>query len=152
MRIFLICGGLVFLVDRATKILAVYSLDSFSTKPLLPDFFHLTLVRNTGVAFGLFPNAGMILAVISLLSVILITIYLGQSLGSGQKGETPKRLAWAAVAGGALGNAYDRIFYGSVIDFLDFRIWPVFNIADSAIVCGAATIAYLTFFKKRKNS
>lgn len=131
----------VFTLDRLSKIWAVQALD-FQGTPVWPGVFHLTLVHNTGVAFGMFRGAGRLLALTSLLSAAVILAYLGASARRAQPSHRVRRWAWAAVAGGALGNAYDRLRFGAVIDFLDFRVWPVFNLADSAIVCGAAVVAY----------
>lgn len=148
MRLYLAGAALVFAADRITKILAVDSLDSASTTAVWPGVFHLTLVRNTGVAFGLFRNAGWLLAAVSLVSAAVILIYLSRAAAPAGRWETARAAAWAAIAGGALGNAYDRIRFGAVIDFLDFRVWPVFNLADSAIVCGALVIAATAFLRK----
>jgi signal peptidase II len=148
MRILFGGAALVFSVDRLTKILALHSLDSVSTVPVWPGVFHLTLVHNTGVAFGLFRNAGWLLTAVSLAAAAAILFFHSRAAAPAGRREIARRLAWAFVAGGALGNAYDRIRFGAVIDFLDFRVWPVFNLADSAIVCGAMFIAASAFAGK----
>ena len=146
---FLFGTGLVFIIDRFSKVLALKTLSSVSTFPVWPGVFHWTLVRNTGVAFGMFQNKGAFLAVLSLFSAAAILFYLCFTRSrAGGKQEMLRRWAWAVIAGGALGNAYDRIRFGAVIDFLDFRIWPVFNLADTAIICGALTVALTLFFQK----
>lgn len=102
------------------------------TLPLVPNIFHLTYVRNPGAAFGFFAHKTTFFIGISLLVIFLII--LGSSLL-----ETRYfllRLALALQLGGALGNFSDRLRTGYVVDFLDFRIWPVFNLADVALVLG----------------
>lgn len=146
MRIFFWGAGLVFAADRLTKFLALRFLDSPDTLAVWPGVFHLTLVHNTGVAFGMFKNAGPFFAAASLLSAAAIFAYFAVSRPV--PGDSVRRWAWAAIAGGALGNAYDRFRFGAVVDFLDFRVWPVFNVADSAIVCAACAIAFAAFFRE----
>ncbi len=127
----------IFVLDRATKSWAVDALRGNAGIAVFP-FFHLTYVENTGAAFGIGTrNNGFFLAV----SVVLLgcVLYLLRRW----RGAGPwVCLGLSAVAAGALGNIYDRIVYGHVIDFLDFRVWPVFNVADSAITVGAASAAW----------
>lgn len=99
---------------------------------LVPNIFHLTFVQNTGVAFGLFrehPEWLVWLIAISLVALII--------LSSRMAFETKlTEAAFVLILGGAAGNWTDRMRYGYVIDFLDFRIWPVFNFADTCITVG----------------
>jgi len=102
------------------------------------SFFYLTYVQNTGTAFGLFQGNNKALLLLAL--VILGTLLYG-ARGLSERGGFWGAVGVALVLGGAVGNLIDRIHYGQVIDFLDFRVWPVFNIADSAITVGACAIA-----------
>ncbi len=123
---------LLVVLDQATKILALHHLAPLDTLPILPNVFHLTLVQNRGIAFGFFRNSGMALfAVISLsLSALFVmSFYLKKFSRFGI-------LSLAFILGGACGNWLDRLRLGYVVDFLDFRIWPVFNLADTAISLG----------------
>lgn len=105
-----------------------------------PGVFHLTRVENTGAAFGLLKGTGSFLTIVSMLCVVLLGAYLTQHF---LKGIVSLRTTAAAlVIAGALGNLYDRLRYGVVIDFLDFRIWPVFNIADISICVGVVLVAW----------
>lgn len=130
-------AAVVFFIDRVTKLWALSVLKPRFEIPLLP-FFHLTYVENTGAAFGMFrgSNTALIVVAIGLLGVLW---YLGSEASHKS---ALFRLGVALVAGGALGNLYDRFAYGYVVDFLDFRIWPVFNAADSCISAGAALLAW----------
>lgn len=116
--------------------------------PLVPGIFHLTLVENTGVAFGLFRGQGLAVT----LATLAVLGGLGWSaLRSPRQRERPGRwtvLGLGLILGGALGNLIDRARLGAVVDFLDFRVWPVFNVADSCITVGAALVA-LQLLRKR---
>ena len=126
----------VFFADRLLKIWVVYRLSEEHSVPLWPGVLHLTRVNNTGAAFGLWRGAPVALAVFSAVSFILILLYLAR------RTQTPQAAAWALVAGGALGNLYDRVRFGYVVDFLDLRVWPVFNFADACITLGVVWILY----------
>lgn len=128
----------VVAVDRLTKIWAMSWLYPRSSVPVT-RFFHLTYVENTGAAFGMMQgaNAFFIAVSIGLLGGILWLRRRPEAVGRWSQ------LALALVAGGALGNLYDRVVFGHVIDFLDFRVWPVFNAADSCISVGAVALAFL---------
>ena len=128
---------LVLAVDRATKVWALRRLAPRFSIPVLP-FFHLTYVENTGAAFGIGSRRnGMFVAVAA---GLLGALYWFQ-----RKWTRENRWLFygsALVAGGALGNLYDRLAYGFVVDFLDFRVWPVFNVADSCVSVGACCLAW----------
>ncbi len=127
----------IFFLDRFTKLLAIERLRPISEFALLP-FFHLTYVENTGAAFGMGRRQNGFF--IALTAALLVGVfYLRRRWGAGNPW-----VKWGllAVAAGASGNLYDRIVYGHVVDFLDFRVWPVFNVADSAITLGAASLAW----------
>lgn len=106
-------------------------------------FFRLTYVRNTGAAFGLFRDQAFALAIVGLVFVAALLVYvfffhrkfplLDNRLG---------KLALGLVLGGTVGNIIDRIYLGHVTDFIAVSIWPVFNIADPAIVVGVIILAY----------
>jgi len=132
----------VLVADQATKWLALEFLSSVSTVPVIPGVFHLTLVRNSGVAFGLFQGYGLW---ITLGTLAVLAGLFRATLRPGGSQWAPFCLA--LILGGAIGNLMDRMRFGGVIDFLDFRIWPVFNLADSCITVGAALLA-VSFWRK----
>ena len=109
-----------------------------------PGVFHLTLVNNPGAAFGLWRGSALFLTVFSAVSVVWIVCYLFKKPGR------PHAFAWSLIAGGALGNLVDRLAHGHVIDYLDFRVWPVFNFADACICAGVAWIL-LRFLRPRSS-
>ena len=127
---------LVFVLDRVTKAWALKSL--FGRSVAVLSFFRLTYAENTGVSFGLFKDRNMFFLAFSagLVGVLLLLRRKIQAHGAAAA------LGFALVLGGALGNLYDRISYGFVVDFFDFSFFPaVFNVADSAITCGAVLLA-----------
>ena len=131
-KFFLLPATFVFLFDQVTKILAKSFLIPGMSRPVLAPVFQLTLVDNRGIAFGLFPNGEKILLLLISASICVLL-----ALGFFSSSER-LRVQWGIglILGGALGNWLDRIRLGAVIDFLDFRIWPVFNFADTAITIG----------------
>jgi len=127
----------VVAADRFTKLWALKSLEPRGEIPFC-RFFSLTYVENTGVAFGMFRGRNS--------PLILISVLLVAGLLWWRRSVPPAhRLTHASillVVGGALGNLYDRVAYGFVVDFFDFKVWPVFNVADSCITVGACLLAF----------
>jgi len=104
--------------------------------PVIPRVFSLTHVQNTGVAFGLLAGASPVITALAALTLVLLLFYnKGRQIRTRAAG-----LGIAAMAGGAAGNLIDRVRLGHVVDYLDVHIWPVFNLADVAIVLGAAIL------------
>ncbi|MCK4859067.1 MAG: signal peptidase II [Candidatus Omnitrophica bacterium] len=124
----------IIFADQISKFFARSNLNFLPQQsiPIIKNFFHLTLVQNKGTAFGLFKNQSFFFVFISLLAVISLFYFLFF-----KKGDNYPRIALCLILGGAVGNLIDRLVFGFVIDFLDFRIWPVFNLADSFICIGA---------------
>jgi len=111
-------------------ILAILILD------LVTKYFFTSTV-NTGVAFGLFQGYNWIFIIVSIIALIICVFNYKKH-----------KLEFSFLIGGILGNLIDRIFFGFVRDFIDLRIWPVFNIADSFIVIGALLLGYKIFKDK----
>ncbi|MDR1205086.1 MAG: signal peptidase II [Peptococcaceae bacterium] len=136
---FILTAAVVFAADQAVKRWLFARMALGETVPVIRDFFHLTLIQNSGMAFGLMQNRGWIYLVSSL-AVICVLGYMAFGKTKLSKWQI---FAISLVAGGAAGNLADRLAYGAVIDFLDFRgIWPfIFNGADMAIVAGSFLFA-----------
>lgn len=141
----LVCTISIVISDRLTKMFFSDLLDYGESLPLIRNVLHMTLVHNTGIAFGFFKDQGIVFIIIPIIAIVLLifNIYYYK-----QNNEALSRIyivAFSLILGGAIGNLIDRIMYGYVIDFIDFRVWPVFNIADSAITIGAVIIAVNCF-------
>lgn len=136
----------VLVLDIATKIAIDTHLSYADRIPIIPGFFYLTHVRNTGAAFGLFADAPQVYRLVFFISVSLVAV--GIIVAFYRKlspGDRLAALALGLILGGAVGNLIDRIFRQEVVDFLHFRLWrnyswPDFNVADSAIVVGVGLL------------
>lgn len=134
----------VFVLDQATKIVVRGSLAPGESIPA-DGWFRFTHVTNTGAAFGLFQGQGPLLLLTTVIGVAaIVTYYLYPPV------QTPVLTTSLGLQlGGAIGNLVDRVTLGHVTDFFDFRIWPVFNIADSAIVIGVIVLTgYMLLFDR----
>ncbi|MCM8790796.1 MAG: signal peptidase II [Candidatus Omnitrophica bacterium] len=136
---------LIFAADRVSKYFITHNLPAAKSVSVIPNFFHLTLVTNKGAAFGILKDISGLSIIMTILAIALIILYVYRS----RSVTIAVASALGLILGGAMGNLADRVRFGYVIDFLDFRIWPVFNIADSAISAGAA-ILILSIFSNVK--
>lgn len=131
---------LVIVLDQISKQLVVRHMDWFEVRPLLP-FLNLVHMKNTGAAFSMFTNASPVIFVL-LATAVSVGILLW--LRRHPSGQTLVAIGASLIMGGALGNAIDRVTRGHVVDFIDFFVgnwhFAAFNIADSAISCGAALL------------
>ena len=132
-------ASLVFILDRITKITVAGNMSYGHSIKILPNIFHFTFVLNNGTAFGLMKGQNNLFAVFSAIAIAVILAYVIRHKDLG----FAISLALGLILGGAAGNLFDRIKFGHVIDFLDFRIWPVFNVADSAITIGVSILVIM---------
>ncbi len=144
---------LVILLDRGSKWLVESTIALHESIAVLPGFFRLTHVQNSGAAFGLFADSSSewkitILVMFSLLALVVVSALLWKN----SHAMTSTGVGLALILGGAVGNLWDRLFSGHVVDFFDFYVgsyhWPAFNIADSAIVVGAFLLVGEILFAK----
>jgi signal peptidase II len=146
-------SAVIVLLDRATKHVIETTFSAWETVRVIPDCFQIVSTRNTGMAFSLFDNSAEgrtspLLVAFTIAVLGLVAWLLWQSIRSrgpaSEHGHWSFRLALGLILGGAAGNLYDRLIFGSVTDFLDFywgaAHFPVFNLADSAITCGAIIV------------
>ncbi|MBZ0166983.1 MAG: signal peptidase II, partial [Candidatus Omnitrophica bacterium] len=106
---------------------------------------HMTMVHNTGIAFGFFKDQGIVFIVIPVIAIILLIFNIYYYRQNDEALSRTYITGFSLILAGAIGNLIDRIMYGYVIDFIDIRFWPVFNVADSAITVGALIIAWKCF-------
>jgi len=129
-----ISASVIFL-DQISKLLAIRFLHLNTPVPLLNNLLYLTLVHNRGAAFGILKNQLLLFIAISLFAIAFIVVNL-----KNKSNPLIFKIALSLILGGAAGNLIDRLRFGYVVDFLDLRFWPVFNLADSALTIGAAVI------------
>ena len=137
-------------IDRITKSFFSHLLYPGESFPIIKGVFQMTLVHNTGIAFGLFKDQGIVFIVIPFILIILLIFNIYFYRHNNQALTRHYIIAFSLILAGAIGNLIDRISYGYVIDFFDFIVWPVFNVADSAITIGAVMIA-IECFKLKKH-
>ncbi len=151
-----IVAAVVVLLDQATKMLVVKTMALHQTIIVWGDALWLTYIHNYGMLFGLKFMGGRLLGAVSLVAAFLFIFMLFKMRDE----PTFMRILFGGIIGGAIGNTIDRLVHGYVIDFIhtdfpDFIMerWPVFNVADSAVVvCVTGLIVYLLFFQKADRS
>jgi len=129
--------------DRVSKVICRQYLRPLGSIPVIKGVFHLTYVENTGAAFGMLQGNTWFL----ILTSALVSAVVAYLIWKVKPENRYVKLSLALILGGALGNLVDRVLLGYVVDFLDFRIWPVFNIADSCVVVGAILLGYFVVVK-----
>jgi len=144
---------LVIVLDRMSKWLVAGSINLHDSISVFPGFFRLTHVQNSGAAFGLFAESSSewkvaILILFSILALAVVSALLWKNSHS----MTTTGVGLALIMGGAVGNLWDRLLTGHVVDFFDFYLgsyhWPAFNVADSAIVIGALLLVAEILFAR----
>lgn len=149
---FLIAFG-VLLLDRISKYLVAKDISLHDSITVIPRIFYITHVENRGAAFGLFNDSPSewkiaLLVLFSILALVIVSALLWRS----SHRMTASAVGLSLILGGALGNLWDRMLNGRVVDFLLVYIgsyqWPAFNVADSAIVAGAGLLVFEILFSK----
>ena len=155
-RLTVIIGSIVLFLDQVTKALVHGQMTLYQSIEIVPNFFHLTYLRNTGAAFGFLAGSRSPLRIIFFILISSMAIgcifYLLKNLRLGQN---TFAASLSLILGGAIGNLIDRLRMGEVIDFLDFHWyahhWPAFNVADSAITIGVLLLFWQMIRKKSLN-
>jgi len=143
----------VLLLDRATKWVIAKNIALHGNIQVIPHFFRITHVENRGAAFGLFADSPSQwkIAMLVLFSVVALVI-VSTLLWRNSHTMSTTGVGLSLILGGALGNLWDRLLSGRVVDFLLFYVgqyqWPAFNVADSAIVIGAGLLVFEILFAK----
>ncbi len=148
-------GLMVVSLDQATKMSIMNSFSLYDIREVIPGFFNLTYLENTGAAFGFLASASgawkqwFFIGVAVLALGFILFLYSQYCLD-----KFIYTIALGLIGGGAVGNVLDRVRYGSVVDFLDFYIgnrhWPAFNVADSAICVGVGLFLLANFLSPQK--
>lgn len=139
---------IIFFLDRLTKWLVAKSFSLNQSVPVIKNFFHLTYIRNAGALWGLWPGKKWLFVAAGLIILAAVTFY---------EANLPKnhwrkfyQMALGLIAGGTLGNLFDRLFLNGVVDFFDFRLLPIFNLADTFTNLGVFLIIVLFFLEGQK--
>jgi len=142
---------LILAVDQCTKLWVYSKLGERESIPLIRNILHITFVRNTGAAFGLFKQGTFIFILISLAAVVFISLLILGAIKKGRFSSSSPQFDFGLIfiLSGALGNLVDRVRFGYVVDFIDVRIWPVFNMADMAITIGTGLLIF-SFLRQEK--
>lgn len=133
----------ILILDQFSKYLILRDYSLGISAPIIHNIFHITLLRNTGGAFGIMRSLPGLLLFVSIAAAIIIMVMLKNKSSI----PTIVGIALALQLGGALGNLIDRIRLGYVVDFIDLMIWPIFNVADIAITIGVIILAYYLIFR-----
>ena len=154
-KYFFLIAAIVVLMDRLAKWAVATNIPLHDSVVVIPGFFHLTHVQNTGAAFGLFAESSAQWKVGALVSFSVIALVIVSALLRKNSQCLSTTIGLSLILGGATGNLWDRMVSGHVVDFLDFYVgsyhWPAFNVADSAIVIGAILLVSEIVFAKSAN-
>ena len=154
MRFILLLSLPLYALDQLTKHWILRSISPYEARPVVPDFFNLVNVTNTGAAFGSFKGNNTFFVAISLIALVVVTVLLVRP----RTFDLWRDVSLALLLAGILGNLTDRLLYGHVIDFLLFNLhvryadpWPAFNVADSCISI-AVVLFIVHSFRKQKSA
>lgn len=146
----IVIGVIALLIDIITKLLIDNSFELMETRPIIMNLFSITKVYNDGASWNLLAGHRIILIIVSIMMLVFLIYYQTKFTFN-----TRNTLAFGVLYGGIIGNLLDRIFYGYVIDFLDFTIlgydFPVFNFADICIVIGIFLLIIAIYKKEDIN-
>lgn len=141
--IILITTFSILLLDQIIKFFIETTIQLNQSIPVIKSIFHITLIHNFGAGFGLFQGSAQLLIWFTVIFIGVI-LYLYDKIPE----KSSIQIFVALILGGTLGNLIDRLRLGYVIDFLDFRIWPAFNLADAAITIGVIGLVVYLIRKK----
>ncbi len=137
-----------FMIDIISKQIITHIIDFKKSIQIINNFFYITHVHNTGAAWSILEDQRILLLIISVFALFLINKIINK-----EELSQLESLSYGMIIGGIIGNLFDRILFGYVIDFLDFRLfgynYPVFNLADSFIVIGIIIMAIISIRKDR---
>ena len=132
----------IIALDQFTKSRVVATMRLGESIPVVPDFIHLTYITNPGAAFGILPNQRVFFLVMGLALLVLFAFFYPRL----KKSDMLLKFGVICLVSGSTANLIDRVQTGEVVDFLDLRIWPIFNVADVAVVAGMFVMVYVIIF------
>ncbi|MBE6034553.1 MAG: signal peptidase II [Clostridiales bacterium] len=135
------------ILDQSVKYMIRTNMALYESIPVIEGIFHITYIQNTGAAFSMFSGYTRILALITVGITIGILYYLFRLR---KNGHWTLMLSLALITAGGVGNMIDRLSLSYVVDFLDLRIWPIFNLADIYVCCGCGLLIIYVFLIESK--
>ena len=137
-------AAFIFLADFVIK---AYLRTNFAYQsiPVLNKIFHITVIFNSGAAFGILKGNSTLLTYLSIVFIGLFFWFINKE----EKKSLFFLVACGLILGGALSNLYDRIFLGFIVDYIDLRVWPVFNLSDSCITVGVGMLLIQSLWRKK---
>ena len=138
----------IIALDQLTKSRVVETMRLGESIPVVPDFFHLTYITNPGAAFGILPNQRVFFLVMGLALLVLFAFFYPRL----KKSDRLLKFGVICLVSGSTANLIDRVQTGAVVDFFDFRVWPIFNVADVAVVAGMFVMIYVIIFMDDKGA
>ena len=152
MKFILFLSVPLYALDQLTKQWVLRFISPYDARVVVPDFFNLVNVTNTGAAFGSFKGNNTFFVVISIIALVVVTVLLVRH----SRSDPWRDISLALLLAGILGNLTDRLLYGHVIDFLLFNLhiryadpWPAFNVADSCISIAVVLFIIHSFGKQK---
>src|SRR2546428_7203775 len=152
MKLILFVSLPLYALDQLTKQLVMRLISPYEAHIIVPDFFSLVNVTNTGAAFGSFTGNNTFFILVSIIALVVVTVLLVRR----RQPDALRDLSLALLLAGILGNLTDRLLYGHVIDFLLFNLhvryadpWPAFNVADSCISIAVVLFIIHSFWKQK---
>ena len=134
---YIIIGVIWFIVDYVTKYFIQQHFVPGESLPIIPNVFHITYILNYGAAFGILRDQRIFFLTVVVILIVALWVFRKQIKNNGML----PQLGASLLVSGALGNALDRLVRGAVVDFFDFRIWPIFNVADIGSCIGVVLLA-----------
>lgn len=149
-RLFYIIALVVIVIDQYSKWIVVKNMELYEQITVIENFFWITSHRNSGAAWGILEGQMIFFYLITVLIVAVLVYYLEKHAAHSKS----LMIGLNLILGGAIGNFIDRIYRKEVVDFLDFDIftynYPIFNVADSALVIGVGFVIIATFLEDKK--
>ena len=139
--------ALIIVLDQLIKYLIQANMVLNHTIPIIDGVFHLTYIQNSGAAFSLFQNKTEFLIILPLIVTVIVLIFMTKNR---RTEHWTILLSMALIAAGGIGNLIDRIAYGYVVDFFDFRVFPIFNVADISVCIGCGLLLLYMFLVEPK--
>ncbi|ASN05836.1 signal peptidase II [Virgibacillus necropolis] len=150
MYVYYIIAVILVVIDQITKWIVVKNMELYEQITIVENFFYFTSHRNKGAAWGILQGQMVFFYIVTTIVVIGVIYYMQKYA----RNDKLLAISLSFVLGGAIGNFIDRIFRGEVVDFMDFIIFgydfPIFNVADSALVVGVILVLIATFLDEKK--